>query len=88
MRIAVAADERTGVADAVVEELRRRLGSSFVLDELADLYAEDTDWAIELARRHAAGTDAAIVVDAAFNRYARESRNYAGGIARERHERP
>jgi hypothetical protein len=74
--------------DAVVEELRRRLGSSFVLDELADFYADDTDWAIELARRHAAGTDAAIVVDAAFNRYARESRNYAGGIARERHERP
>jgi hypothetical protein len=74
--------------DAVVEELRRRLGSSFVLDELADFYAEDTDWAMELARRHAAGSDAAIVVDAAFNRYARESRNYAGGVARERHDRP
>jgi hypothetical protein len=77
-----------GAADAVVEELRRRLGSSFVLDELADFYAEDTDWAIELARRHAAGSDAATVVDAAFNRYARESSNYAGGVARERHERP
>lgn len=77
-----------GAADAVVEELRRRLGSSFVLDELADFYAEDTDWAIELARRHAAGSDAATVVDAAFNRYARESSNYAGGIAREKHERP
>jgi hypothetical protein len=77
-----------GAVDAVVEELRRRLGSSFVLDELADFYAEGTDWAIELARRHAAGGDAATVVDAAFNRYARESRNYAGGIPRERHERP
>jgi hypothetical protein len=77
-----------GAADAVVEELRRRLGSSFVLDELADFYAEDTDWAIELARRHAAGSDAATVVDAAFNRYARESSNYAGGVAREKHERP
>jgi hypothetical protein len=74
--------------DAVVEELRRRLGSSFVLDELADFYADNTDWAIELARRHAAGTDAATVVDAAFNRYARESSNYAGGVAREKHERP
>ena len=75
-------------ADAVVEELRRRLGSRFVLDELAAFYAEGTDWALELARRHAAGGDAATVVDAAFNRYARESSNYAGGVARERHERP
>jgi hypothetical protein len=74
--------------DAVVEELRRRLGSRFVLDELAAFYAEGTDWALELARRHAAGGDAATVVDAAFNRYARESSNYAGGVARERHERP
>jgi len=73
--------------EAVVEELRRRLGSTFVLDELAAFYAEGTDWALELARRHAAGTDAATVVDAAFNRYARESSNYAGGVPREKHER-
>jgi hypothetical protein len=75
-------------ADAVVEELRRRLGSIFVLDELADFYAEGTDWALELARRRRAGTDAATVVDAAFGRYAREASNYAGGVAREKHERP
>ena len=75
-------------ADAVVEELRRRLGSSFMVDELADLYARDTDWALDLARRHAAGTDAASVVDAAFARYLREAKNYAGGRPRERHEKP
>ena len=75
-------------ADAVVEELRRRLGSSFVLDELVDFYAEGTDWALDLARRYAAGSDAAAVVDAAFARYAREAANYAGGVAREKHERP
>jgi len=75
-------------ADAVVERLRKRLGSVFVLDELAELYAEGTDWATELATRHAAGTDAAAVVDAAFARYAREASNYAGGRAREKHERP
>jgi hypothetical protein len=75
-------------ADAVVEELRRRLGSSFVLDELADFYAQGTDSAVELARRRGAGSDAATVVDAAFGRYAREASNYAGGLARERHERP
>ena len=75
-------------ADAVVEELRRRLGSAFVLEELVDLYAADTDWATELARRHAAGTDAASVVDAAFSRYAREASDYAGGRPRETHARP
>jgi hypothetical protein len=75
-------------ADAVVEELRKRLGSSFVLDELIELYAEGTDWATALAARHAAGTDAAAVVDAAFARYAREASNFAGGRAREKHERP
>ena len=75
-------------ADAVIESLRRRLGSTFVLDELADLYAAGTDWATQLAWRHAAGGDAIAVVDAAFNRYAREASNYAGGRPRETHERP
>jgi hypothetical protein len=74
--------------EAVVDVLRKRLGSSFVLDELADLYGEGTDWATDLAARRGAGTDAATVVDAAFARYAREASNYAGGRARERHERP
>ena len=75
-------------ADVVVEALRRRLGSSFMVDELADLYGRDTDWALELARRHAAGTDAASVVDAAFARYLREAKDFAGGEPREKHEKP
>ena len=75
-------------ATIVVEELRKRLGSSFLLDELADLYYASTDWAAALAARHAAGTDAAAVVDAAFARYAREASNFAGGRAREAHGRP
>ena len=78
-------DEAT---DVVVEALRRRLGSSFVVDELAELYGRDTDWALELARRNAAGTDAASVVDAAFARYVREAKDYAGGRPREKHEKP
>ncbi len=73
---------------AVLEELRRRLGSSFVVDELADLYGRDTDWALELARRTGAGTDSATVVDAAFWRYVREAKDYAGGRPREKHEKP
>ena len=72
----------------VVEELRKRLGSRFLLEELADFYDEGTDWATALAGRHAAGTDAAAVVDAAFARYAREASNFAGGRARESHGRP
>lgn len=75
-------------AGVVVDELRRRLGSSFLLDELADFYSETTDWATELAGRLGAGTDSAAVVDAAFARYAREASNYAGGVARERHAKP
>ena len=74
--------------EAVVEALRKRLGSSFVLEELSDLYGSGTDWATELADRQGAGTDAATVVDAAFARYAREASNFAGGRPRERHERP
>jgi hypothetical protein len=81
------ADLERSVA-TVVDELRKRLGSSFVLDELADLYGEGTDWATELAARRGAGTDAAVVVDAAFARYAREASNFAGGRPRERHEKP
>jgi len=75
-------------ADVVIEELRKRLGSTFQLEELADFYHRDTDWATELAARNAAGTDAAAVVDAAFARYAREASNFAGGRPRESHARP
>ena len=78
-------DEAT---DAVIEELRRRLGSSFVVNELADLYGADTDWALEIARRQGAGSDSAAVVDAAFARYVREAKDYAGGRPRETHEKP
>jgi hypothetical protein len=81
------ADLERAVA-GVVDELRKRLGSSFVLDELADLYGEGTDWATGLADRHGAGTDAATVVDAAYARYAREASNFAGGRPRERHQKP
>ncbi|MBA2631114.1 MAG: hypothetical protein H0U84_08875 [Thermoleophilaceae bacterium] len=68
-------------ADRVVEELRRRLGSAFQLDELADLYGAGTDWATGLAGRHATSGEASVVVDAAFYRYAREALNFGGGRA-------
>ena len=75
-------------AEAIVEELRRRLGSSFLVGELASLYADGTDWAATLAERYTPGTEASYVVDAAFARYAREAKDFAGGRARESHARP
>ena len=64
---------------AVNDELRRRLGSTFTIEELADFYGLGTDWADDIAQRNRAGTDSAAVVDAAFNRYAREASDFAGG---------
>lgn len=73
--------------DHVLEELRHRLGSTFSVDELADFYFEGSDWARDLAESRGAGYDSAAVADAAFRRYAREARNYAGGRARPLNER-
>ncbi len=74
--------------DAVIDELRRRHGSTFTADELVSFYASGTDWATEVAEAHGARDAAADVVDAAFNRYAREASNFAGGRARAGHDRP
>lgn len=66
-------------AAVVLDELRRRLGSSFSLEELADLYGAGADWAADLAWSRGAAGDAAWVVDATFARYAREAANFGGG---------
>lgn len=65
--------------EAVVDELRRRLGSTFTLDELAEVYGTSSDWATDVAARAAGGAEATVVADAAFARYAREAKDYAGG---------
>lgn len=67
---------------AVQDELRRRLGSTFTIGELAEMYGSGTDWADDIARRCRAGSDSAAVADAAFNRYAREASDFAGGKVR------
>ena len=51
MRIAVAADERVGVADAVAEELRRRGHEPIVHGALAAGERPDWAWASEAAAR-------------------------------------
>jgi hypothetical protein len=55
--------------EKLVEELRKRLGSTFTLEELADFYAAAPDL----------GSDPSWLVDAAFGRYAREATDFAGG---------
>src|ERR1700758_1645050 len=72
------------VTDAVVDELRRRVGGSFTTEELARYYGEaGTDWIFDLAVRVAPSTpeawDVATVGGAAYSRYVREASDYAGG---------
>ena len=54
MRISVAADERTGVADAVVQELRRRGHEPLLHGALSDDERDDWAWASEAAARDVA----------------------------------
>jgi ribose 5-phosphate isomerase B len=54
MRIAVSADERTGVADAVVAELRRRGHEPLVHGALSDEERDDWAWCSEAAARDVA----------------------------------
>jgi hypothetical protein len=66
--------------DAVVSDLRRRLGGPFTTAELAGLYGAGTDWCFEVAVRATPGDpavwDMATVCGAAFARYAREASDY------------
>ena len=75
------------VVDAIVGELRHRLGGSFTTDELVKLYLEQgTDWCFEIAVAAAPGRpeawDVATVSGAAFARYARSASDYGGGRRR------
>ena len=54
MRIAVAADERVGVAEAVAEELRKRGHDPILHGALADGERDDWAWASEAAARDVA----------------------------------
>ncbi len=63
MRISVAADERTGVAEKVVEELRRRGHEPVLHGALNEAERDDWAWASEAAARDVAAgaADQAIV---------------------------
>ncbi|MDQ6834975.1 MAG: hypothetical protein M3016_02200 [Actinomycetota bacterium] len=72
------------VIEALVAELRHRLGGLFSVHELARLYLEQgSDWCFSIATRVAPTTPAAwdmtTVAGAAFARYAREAGDYMIG---------
>jgi hypothetical protein len=66
----------------VADQLRRRLGGTFTLDELADLYGEGTDWVADDVQSRFWGTDSSAAVNAGFLRYARRASDFAGGRRR------
>ncbi len=86
-RLRGAPSERAALLDRVVEalvaELRRRLGGRFSAEELAALYEGGTAWCLSLAMNVAPedpwAWEAGVVVDAAFARYLREAADFAGG---------
>ena len=71
------------VSGLIEDELRRRLGGPYTVDELAALYDEGTAWGTDVAMNAAPeepfAWDARVVVDAAFARYLRGASDYAGG---------
>jgi len=71
------------VTEALVVELRRRLGGRFSCEELVELYEHGTAWCLPVAMKVApedpSAWEAGVVVDAAFCRYLREAADYAGG---------
>jgi hypothetical protein len=73
----------TALVDVVVGELRRRLGGTFTLAELALAYDRSEDWVREAVLQatppaaKAGLHDAALIQDAAFAAYARGAVDYA-----------
>jgi hypothetical protein len=71
---------------AVQDELRKRLGSTFTIEELAALYREDSEWGLELAIETVPTEsrlwDSSTAVDAAFYLYMREAADFGGGSPR------
>jgi len=66
--------------EVVTTELRRRIGKSFTLAELAAAYARADRWARDAVEERAGSADwmssATTAADAAFHLYARGARDY------------
>jgi hypothetical protein len=79
-REAAAADRLGRQVEVVTAELRRRVGGTFTLAELADVYADAERWAREAVAERAPAPGwpraLALVLDAAFHLYARGALDY------------
>jgi hypothetical protein len=64
---------------AIADELRRRIGPTFTADELAQLYAEGTDWCSVIALESGTPAEPQDLADAAFWLYLRGARDFSGG---------
>lgn len=70
------------LVDAVADELRRRVGQTFTLADLAREYERSEDWVRDVVvratppRSRAGVRDTALVQDAAFSQYARGATDY------------
>lgn len=68
---------------AVVDELRRRIGQTYTLGDLAGAYEGADDWVRDVIvtslppRSRAGVRDAAVIQDAAFARYAQGALDYS-----------
>jgi hypothetical protein len=75
------ADSLHAQRDAVLEELRRRLGPTFTLAELAEAYAGSERWLRQVVEERAPSRGWARTVslagDAAFHAYSRQAQDYA-----------
>jgi hypothetical protein len=80
-RDARARERLLGQVDALVEQLRRRVGSSYTLEELAASYHAAERWAYEALAERAEAPDwsasATAALDAAYHLYARGARDYS-----------
>lgn len=68
---------RNRITAAVHDELRRRVGSTFTLADLAAAYQDASSWYLDLASRTAPRVpdawDPAVTLDAAFATYSRSA---------------
>jgi hypothetical protein len=66
--------------DAVTEELRRRVGATFTLAELAEVYAGSERWVLQVVEERAPSRgwarSATMAADAAFHAYSRGAQDY------------
>ena len=77
----VAGDRLQRQLEVVTDELRKRIGQTFTLEELAAAYDAADDWARDVVSEHAASPGwprtLAMVEDAAFHLYQRGAVDYA-----------